>query len=212
MKNLLFKEFKLSIHPMVYIFMLFGIMLLIPNYPSCVFLIYVLVSFIFIFAVGKENRDVYYSLTLPVSKRDIVKARLMIVGGVEIGSLIISIPFAIISLLVLFQNGKGYGLEPTMAFYGLCLIAFAIFNIVFIPYFYKTANNILWGFLFGAVGASLFLILFEVLSSFSFLSIINDSTALLFQVLMFVFGVVVYAVTMYITYKISAKRFEKVNF
>lgn len=48
-------------------------MLLIPGYPYFVAFIYTCLSVFFIFLQGRENRDILFTVSPPVSKRDIVK-------------------------------------------------------------------------------------------------------------------------------------------
>ena len=49
MKALLYKEFRLVCHPMTPIFCLFGIMVIIPNYPYTVIFFYVTLGLFFSF-------------------------------------------------------------------------------------------------------------------------------------------------------------------
>ncbi|MDD4596245.1 MAG: hypothetical protein PHQ30_06030, partial [Candidatus Izemoplasmatales bacterium] len=70
MKNLLYKEFKLATHPTTYLFLSLGLMLLIPSYPGYVSFFYVSLSIFFIFLSGRENRDVFFTVSLPIRKTD----------------------------------------------------------------------------------------------------------------------------------------------
>ena len=69
------KDLRLAAHPMMYVFALFGVMLIIPNYPYTVVFFYGLLGIFFTFLNGRENKDVYYCAVLPVTKRDQVRAR-----------------------------------------------------------------------------------------------------------------------------------------
>ena len=64
------KDLRLAAHPMMYVFALFGVMLIIPNYPYTVVFFYGLLGIFFTFLNGRENKDVYYCAVLPVTKRD----------------------------------------------------------------------------------------------------------------------------------------------
>lgn len=68
------KDLRLAAHPMMYVFALFGVMLIIPNYPYTVVFFYGLLGIFFTFLNGRENKDVYYCAVLPVTKRDQVRA------------------------------------------------------------------------------------------------------------------------------------------
>ena len=73
------KDLRLAAHPMMYVFALFGVMLIIPNYPYTVVFFYGLLGIFFTFLNGRENKDVYYCAVLPVTKRDQVRARAWLV-------------------------------------------------------------------------------------------------------------------------------------
>lgn len=59
------KDLRLAAHPMMYVFALFGVMLIIPNYPYTVVFFYGLLGIFFTFLNGRENKDVYYCAVLP---------------------------------------------------------------------------------------------------------------------------------------------------
>ena len=61
------KDLRLAAHPMMYVFALFGVMLIIPNYPYTVVFFYGLLGIFFTFLNGRENKDVYYCAVLPVT-------------------------------------------------------------------------------------------------------------------------------------------------
>ena len=54
------KDLRLAAHPMMYVFALFGAMLIIPNYPYTVVFFYGLRGIFFTFLNGRENKDVYF--------------------------------------------------------------------------------------------------------------------------------------------------------
>ena len=74
MKALLYKQLRLVCHPMTPVFCLFGIMVIIPNYPYTVIFFYVTLGLFFSFLNMREQKDLYYTALLPVPKRDAVKA------------------------------------------------------------------------------------------------------------------------------------------
>ena len=79
MKNLLYKEFKLSIHPLTYFFVgLMAMAALAPSFPSFVPLLYFGASYTFLF-IGMNKttttNDLLYTCMLPIKREDVVKAR-----------------------------------------------------------------------------------------------------------------------------------------
>ena len=89
MKALLYKEFKLAMHPVCYAFIfLFPLMILIPKFPTAVGYIYVLSSYPILFLganKGQQSNDLLYSTLMPVRKKDIVIARIEVGGGIHNG-------------------------------------------------------------------------------------------------------------------------------
>ena len=96
MKALIKKEFKLALHPTVPLFWLLSAMLIIPNYPYYVAFFYTTLGLFFVCLTGRENRDIQYSMMLPVAKRDIVRGRFIFTLIVECVQVIAAIPFAVL--------------------------------------------------------------------------------------------------------------------
>lgn len=138
MKDLLYKELKLAIHPTSYIFLAMGAMLLIPAYPYFVAFFYTCLAIFFMFIQGGENKDIFFTTLLPVQKRDVVKARFTVVILLELIQILVSIPFAILGAHI-SPGGNPVGMEANVAFYGFVFLMYALFNAAFLPGFYKTA-------------------------------------------------------------------------
>ena len=83
MKHLLLKELRLALHPTALIFLGLSAMLLIPSYPYLVVFFYTGLAVFFTCLNGRENKDVTYTLLLPVSKADVVRARFLVVMLLE---------------------------------------------------------------------------------------------------------------------------------
>ena len=81
MKALLYKEFKLAMHPICYLFIfLFPFMVLIPNYPLAVGFIYILSCYPILFLganKGQQSNDLLFSTLLPIRKKDIVNSKII---------------------------------------------------------------------------------------------------------------------------------------
>jgi ABC-2 type transport system permease protein len=138
MKDLLYKEFRLWWHPASYIFLLFGTFLLFPNWPYFIAFGYIFISFNAVFISGRGNQDIIFAVSLPVRKRDTVLARGYFIAIIEILQILVAIPFAVINSLA-YLKGNMIGMNPNFAFFGFILIMYGIFNIFFLPGFYKTA-------------------------------------------------------------------------
>lgn len=215
MKNLLYKEFKLAAHPTTYIFLLLGAMLMIPSYPYYVAFFYTCLGVFFIFLSGRENKDIYYTVSLPVRKRDAVKARCWMVAIIEVSQLILSIPFAIIGAKINPAGGNQAGIEANVAFYGFVLIMFALFNSIFFPSFYKTAYKIGFGFLIGGIAIGIYIpaieVAVQVIKPLKDYLDTTDPAMMIKQLPILFLGIAIYALTMFLSYKRAAKNFEKVD-
>lgn len=105
-KKLIYKDLKLLMHPVTIVyFILAAIMGLIPEYPRFVGPFYILIGIMVTMTAEAQYRDKEFCGVLPVSKADSVKAWMMIVTIMEIGTILCTIPSAIISAL-LFDTGR----------------------------------------------------------------------------------------------------------
>ena len=94
--KLLYKEFALAAHPSLFIFTFLGCLVIVPAYPySVIFMFGCLAPFI-TFMFARENNDAWFTAILPVKKRETVKAKCMLIIAVQLGQLIISVPFAVL--------------------------------------------------------------------------------------------------------------------
>ena len=84
--KLLKKEFTLCMHPTGYIMLLMSAFVLIPGYPYTVSCFYMGLAIYFICLTARENHDASYTLTLPVSREDAVRARIAQNAAVSAGS------------------------------------------------------------------------------------------------------------------------------
>lgn len=149
MKNMLKKEFLLALHPTAPLFLALSAMLLIPNYPYYVVFFYNALAVFFTCLLGRENNDVFYSLTLPIPKRDIVKGRFAFVILLQLAQLVIAIPFALLRGQMPLP-GNQVGMDANLALFGLSLILMGLFNLVFFVIYYKDINKVGTAFAWGS--------------------------------------------------------------
>lgn len=215
-KDLLYKEFKLAMHPTVYIFLGMGAMLLIPSYPYYVAFIYTCLAIFFIFLSGRENKDVLFTVALPVNKRDTVKARCYSIAMIEVTQMIVSIPFAIIGHKINPNPlGNLVGIEANVAFYGFVCIMFALFNAIYIPKFYKTAYNAGVPLLVAGIAITVYIVAVEVaVQKVPFLKSHLDTFAskmMARQLTVLIGGMVIFGLCLVLAYRKAARNFEKID-
>ena len=213
MKALLYKQFRLVCHPMTLIFCLFGIMVLIPNYPYTVIFFYVMLGLFFTFLNIREQKDIYYSALLPVPKRDTVKAGCAFVVIIEVLSLVVLIPCSL--LAVHLQPGKDnlVGLDPNLALLAAGFLLYAVFNGVFLPSFYANGYKVGMAFIKAVIPTTLAMGALEALPHFPALTWLDDLDAATQVRLLpaLIASVLIYAGDMALTFRASARRYEKVD-
>jgi hypothetical protein len=214
MNKLLYKEFKLSVHLTSYLFLFLGAMLLIPNYPYYVVLFYQTLGIFFMFITGNATNDVYFTTLLPIRKRDAVKARVITIIIFELLQIIVSIPFAILRYVINpAQNAAG--MEANIAFFGLAFMMFGVFNVVFLPGFYKTAYKTGAPYLWSCLAMVLFVAIVEaVIQLVPDVQMALDTTSTAFlpqQLFVLIVGIIVFGVLTVIAHTQSVKRFEQLD-
>ncbi|OXM15659.1 ABC-2 transporter permease [Paenibacillus herberti] len=216
MYNLLIKELKLGVSPFFFFMpLLTGALMLIPGWLY--FLVILYFCFITIpnmFGGYKTQNDLIFSSMMPVTKKDIVKARVAIIVILELLHIIIAIIYGVISLR-LYPNLNYIFFGPSLGFWGLCFIMLAIFNIIFITMYYKTAYKY-GAATFVAIAAA---ILFAggaewlgIKNSFVF-DLFKGTGAdnLAIQLSILISGIAIFAIFTIIAYHIAIKRFQKVE-
>jgi hypothetical protein len=214
MKNLLLKEFHLSVHPTSYLFLALASMLLIPNYPYYVAFFYQTLGIFFMFQNGNTTNDIFFSALLPVRKSDVVKARFFSVVILELLQIGFSIPFAILRYVLMADQNMA-GMEANIALFGLIFMMYGIFNLLFLPTFYKTAYKVGLPFMLACSAMLIFAGAAEVAVNFvpgwkAALDSI-DPASFPQQTLVLVVGILVFGLLSLLAYQKSVDRFERLD-
>ena len=214
MKNLIYKELKLTIDPWTYIMPLLCVLLLIPDWPYFIAYMYIFITIPVTFVVSKENKDTFFTVLLPVRKKDVVRARFISVIIMELIYIIISIPFVILNNS-LHPFGSAWLLDPNPAFIGLVFIMYAIFNTIFLSLFYKTAYKLAVPAVISITASIIFAATAEytiqkipiLKSNFDTL----DGSMIFEQILMLAAGILIFIVATIFTFKKASYSFEKLD-
>ena len=213
MNALLYKQLRLVCHPMTPVFCLFGVMVLIPNYPYTVIFFYVMLGLFFTFLNVREQKDIYYSAILPVPKRDTVKAGCVLVALVELLSLAVLVPCAL--LAVRLQPGKDnlVGMDPNLALFAVGFLLYAVFNAVFLTSFYRSGYKVGVAFIKALIPVTLLMIVCEALPHFPGLGWLDDLDAATQLRLLpaLAISIVVYGLGLLLTFRKAAALYEKVD-
>lgn len=149
-KALLRKEFLLTIPKPMYLYVLLACLVCVPNYPIVMGIWYVALLVFFIFQFSKENRDAEFTAALPVSRDDMLNARILTVVIIEALQFVVSAGFAGLGAW-LFPEGNVVGLDPNPTFFGVALLSTAAFNLTFLPLFYRTGYKTGWPMIAGCL-------------------------------------------------------------
>ena len=126
--------------------------------------------------------------------------------------LLISLPFDVLRLYVL-PDGNPAGIEANLAYYGFGFIIYAIFDLIFLTQFFKTAYKVGKAFILAIIPATLGVIIMEVLvhiSKFQWLDSVEPNI-ILQQIPILILGIIFYIISILLAFRISAKRFQQVD-
>ena len=229
MKALLYKEFKLAMHPICYVFIgVFPLMILIPSYPLAIGFIYILSCYPILFLganKGQQSNDLLFSTLLPVRKKDIVLARIITVIIMQVAYMLIM--SALYPLALAFSNSitvesgeqltvPGLGLNGFVSILAIAVVGFAVADLIFFPIYYKNGRSIVMSTLFTILGFVVYLAIFTIALPYIpgmewYTRVLCDSgVGIQFA---FLGGAIAISILLhFFVYRISSKRLEKVDF
>ncbi|MCR5490515.1 MAG: ABC-2 transporter permease [Bacilli bacterium] len=227
MKALIYKELKLAMHPICYVFVLaFPLMILIPSYPIGIGFIYVLTCYPILFLganKGQQSNDLLYSTLLPVRKKDIVMARILVVllmQAVFIAIISSLYPLARIINASIAQAAEhpeefltpGLGLDSFVLLLAFAVIGYALADLIFFPIYYKKGKSIVMSTLLTIFGFIAYIGVFTIaLPYVPGLEILNNLHIGVQFAALAIALLISFAIHLAV-YKISSKRLEKVDF
>ena len=234
MKALIYKEFKLAMHPICYLFVaLFPLMILIPSYPIAVGFIYVLASYPILFLganKGQQSNDLLYSVLLPVRKKDIVLARIITVVTMQLVSILIMsalYPAALAINTAIAQSVEaqkaageavkspsipGLGLNSYVLIVAIAIIGYSIADLIFLPIYYKKGKWIVMPTLLTILTFITYLGITTIaLPYIPGLEILNN-LSIGIQFIALAVAILISVLVHILVYKISSSRLEKVDF
>ena len=226
MKALLYKEFKLAMHPICYLFIaLFPLMILIPGYPLAIGFIYVLSCYPILFLganKGQQSNDLLFSTLLPVRKKDIVLARIITVIFMQVAfmvimSLLYPIAYNVTGNIVDEETGKvlqnaGFNLNSYVLVLAIALVGFALADLIFFPIYYKHGKSIVMSTLLTILGFVVYLGVTTIALPYIIGVEVCNSIALWIQFVALAGAIVLSALIHILVYRISSKLLERVDF
>lgn len=212
MTKLLYKEIRLAAHPTSIVFAFLGCLVLVPAYPFSVIFLFGCFAPYITFVNARETNDAWYTAILPVTKRESVLGKCLLIVSVQMFQLVFSIPFALLRNALNIANNP-VGLDATLAWYGFGLIVYAAFDLVFFPAFYKNGYKAGKAFILASIPMAVLLIAVETAARIPELAWLDSyqSEYLLMQLPILAAGILCYVAFLSLAYHISVKYFDKVD-
>jgi ABC-2 type transport system permease protein len=216
MYNLLMKELKLGVNPIYYILpFLTGALMLVPGWLYfVVFLYFCSITIPNMFAGYKTQNDLMFSIMMPVRKTDIVKAKVAVIVILELLHVVTAVIYGMFTDR-LYPNMIYLFFKPTIGFWGLCFVMLAIFNLIFISMFYKTAYKYGAPTVVAIVGAVLFGGVAEWLGIKN--AVVYDlfkgagADHVAVQIFILIAGIAIFTTFTIMAYHIAIKQFKRVE-
>ncbi len=224
MKHLLYKEFKLAVPPLAYLLIiLMSMSALSPAFPSFVPLIYMAATYTFLF-IGMNKttttNDLYYTCTLPIKREDVIKARVITVAVIQLFEVLLVFAFMSVATFIFDANSKesmqvSLNMHQPIALLAAYLISFSVYDLIYLPWFYKTGKTIIANMLVGVIvtaiiGGVLTMVPFFVAEEMFTVGLPNSNYILQFGLLLAAIGI--YIAIKALVIKLSTKNLKKLDF
>ena len=216
MRDIMVKEVKLSASPLAFLFIAFGLMFFLPGYPILCGVFFVTLGLFQSFQTAREANDVVFSALLPIAKSDVVKGKFCFVCGIEACAFVLMAVSTVIRMTALADSPvyRANVLMTANPFaLGMALVIFALFNLIFVGGFFKTAYKYGRPFVIYIVVAFLTISLAEALHHFPGMGALNafGTEHLGLQLGLLAAGVLAYALITSLACKKACRDFEIID-
>lgn len=215
MKQLLKKEFTFTALPLCYIFLLFSGMTMIPGYPIAMGSFFLCLSLFQSMMSSREQNDLSYTLLLPVSKADVVKANYLFCAGMQLlffllCTVLTAIRMGFLSKASVYTQNAMMNANP--AYLGNLLLVFLSFNVLVLGGYWKTGYALGKPFVYFSIAAFLIVAAGETLHHIPGLEWLNVTAGHWgLQIAVLLLCVVFYALGTGLAMKKAQRHFEKVD-
>lgn len=216
MGKILLKEMKLSASILSYVFIVFGLIFLLPGYPVLCGAFFTTLGIYQSFQNTRETNDILFSALLPISKEDVVRGKYLFVCLIELCSALLMTLIAVLRMMV-FADSPVYRENALMNANGFALgtafVLFGLFNAIFVGGFFRTVYRIGKPFIIYIVVNFVVIAVAEALHHFPGLSALNafGTDAFGLQMGLLILGMSIYVVLTYISFRKSCSRLERID-
>lgn len=216
MRNILRKEMRLSASILSYLFILFGLMFLLPGYPVLCGAFFVSLGIFQSFQTAREANDIVFSALLPVAKRDIVKGKYLFACLIE-GCAFLLMAASVALRMTVFSQSIVYRSNALMNanFFalGMACVIFGLFNWIFVGGFFKTAYKFARPFVTFIIVCFLVIFASEALHHIPGLGKLNafGTDEIVLQLIMISAGILVFLLTTVLSCRRACREFERID-
>lgn len=198
---------ELTVTPVPLLFLLLSALVLVPSYPYYVTFFYNALGIFLMLQAARENRDVYYMALLPLTKRDLVRARFSTIVTLQLLQALVCVPFMLLRRGYAEINNP-VGIEANLAFLGFGFMLMGLFDLVFLPMHYKNGYDLGKPFVISSIVLFFAIVLLEALDHIvPYMKTVCESYAsadLVRQLPVLLGGMAVYALEVWLAYRKSA--------
>ena len=215
-RNILRKELKLSASKITFLFIVFGLMFLLPGYPILVGAFFVTQGIFHSFQAAREANDIVFSALLPIAKTNVVRGKYLFVCFVECCALVL-MAAAVGLRMTVFRDALPYRMNALMNanFFalGAAMLIFGLFNLIFVGGFFKTAYRFSGPFVRYIIAAVLAIGAAEAAHHFPGLQPLNafGTEHFALQLTALCAGIVVFVLLTLFSCSRASRNFEKVD-
>lgn len=210
--KLLYKELALAAHPTSIVFAVLGCLVIVPAYPYTVIFMFGCLAPYITFQYARETNDPWYTAILPVTKRESVQGKCMLIISIQLFQLLIAVPSVFLRKILEVENNP-VGMDATLAWFGFGLMVYGVFDLVFFPAYYKNGYKAGKAFVIAAIPMLLMMVAAEGSVRIPQLAWLDSYAPadLMRQVPILLIGILCYGGFVTLAYIISVKRFEHVD-
>lgn len=210
--KLLYKELALAAHPTSIVFACLGCLVVVSAYPYTVIFMFGCLAPYLTFQYARETNDLWYTALLPVTKKESVRGKCLLIVSIQLFQLLIAVPSVFLRKILEVGNNP-VGIDATIAWFGFGMIIYGIFDLIFFPAYYRNGYKAGRAFIIAAIPMLLMMVIVEGAVRIPQLAWL-DSYALpdlMRQIPVLLIAILCYGGFVSLAYKISVKRFEHVD-
>ncbi len=210
--KLLYKELALAAHPTSIVFACLGCLVVVPAYPYTVIFMFGCLAPYLTFQYARETNDLWYTALLPVTKKESVRGKCLLIVSIQLFQLLIAVPSVFLRKILEVENNP-VGIDATIAWFGFGLMIYGIFDLIFFPAYYRNGYKAGRAFIIAAIPMLLMMVIVESAVRIPQLAWL-DSYALpdlMRQIPVLLIAILCYGGFVSLAYKISVKRFKHVD-